>query len=187
MLAAVCLPGNGQSVPKLINYQGKLTDTAGSPLPSGAYGIKIQIWSSATVGQLVWGQEYSNVAVVNGVFNIILGAGGTTVSGAAAKDRGLAFNESDRFIGLIVTKGATGLAIANASEIVPRQQILSTPYALRAQVAETTMSSLVPTGIISMWSGSIAKIPAGWALCDGSNGTPDLRDRFIVDRACPKS
>jgi hypothetical protein len=31
-----------------------------------------------------------------------------------------------------------------------------------------------------MWSGSIASIPAGWALCNGSNGTPDLRDRFVV-------
>ena len=31
-----------------------------------------------------------------------------------------------------------------------------------------------------MWSGTIATIPAGWQLCDGTNGTPDLRDRFIV-------
>jgi hypothetical protein len=31
-----------------------------------------------------------------------------------------------------------------------------------------------------MWSGAIATIPSGWALCDGSNGTPDLRDRFIA-------
>ena len=39
---------------------------------------------------------------------------------------------------------------------------------------------LVPTGLIAMWSGSNAAIPDGWALCDGSNGTPDLRDRFVV-------
>jgi microcystin-dependent protein len=38
----------------------------------------------------------------------------------------------------------------------------------------------LPRGVIVMWSGSIASIPSGWALCDGSNGTPDLRDRFIV-------
>jgi hypothetical protein len=36
------------------------------------------------------------------------------------------------------------------------------------------------TGIIVMWSGSIANIPTGWALCNGSNGTPDLRNRFII-------
>lgn len=36
-----------------------------------------------------------------------------------------------------------------------------------------------PSGIIVMWSGPRAAIPSGWALCDGTNGTPDLRDRFI--------
>lgn len=33
---------------------------------------------------------------------------------------------------------------------------------------------------ISMWSGPINAIPAGWAVCDGQGGLPDLRDRFIV-------
>jgi hypothetical protein len=36
------------------------------------------------------------------------------------------------------------------------------------------------TGMIMMWSGTIATIPSGWALCNGSSGTPDLRNRFIV-------
>jgi len=31
-----------------------------------------------------------------------------------------------------------------------------------------------------MWSGTIANIPSGFALCDGNNGTPNLLDRFIV-------
>ena len=38
----------------------------------------------------------------------------------------------------------------------------------------------VPSGCILLWSGSTGSIPAGWYLCNGSNGTPDLRDRFIV-------
>lgn len=38
----------------------------------------------------------------------------------------------------------------------------------------------VPSGCILMWSGSIASIPSGWYLCNGSNGTPDLRNRFVV-------
>lgn len=36
------------------------------------------------------------------------------------------------------------------------------------------------TGMIIMWSGSTSAIPSGWALCNGSNGTPDLRNRFVV-------
>jgi len=36
----------------------------------------------------------------------------------------------------------------------------------------------VPSGTIVMWSGETA--PSGWSLCDGTNGTPDLRGRFIL-------
>lgn len=39
---------------------------------------------------------------------------------------------------------------------------------------------IIPRGGIIMWSGSIAGIPTGWALCNGTNGTPDLRDRFVI-------
>ena len=50
------------------------------------------------------------------------------------------------------------------------------------QVATTAfvISNGVPSGVITMWSGSIVSIPSGWYLCDGSNSTPDLRNRFIV-------
>ena len=37
-----------------------------------------------------------------------------------------------------------------------------------------------PSGIISMWYGDVGTIPTGWVLCDGTNGAPDLRDRFVV-------
>lgn len=36
------------------------------------------------------------------------------------------------------------------------------------------------TGMIQLWSGAVVDIPSGWQLCDGTNGTPDLRDKFIV-------
>jgi type II secretory pathway pseudopilin PulG/microcystin-dependent protein len=38
----------------------------------------------------------------------------------------------------------------------------------------------VPVGGIIMWSGSPGSVPAGWALCNGSNGTPNLLDRFVI-------
>jgi len=38
----------------------------------------------------------------------------------------------------------------------------------------------LPSGLILIWSGAIVDIPAGYVLCDGSGGTPDLRNRFIV-------
>jgi hypothetical protein len=42
------------------------------------------------------------------------------------------------------------------------------------------VASVLPTGMILLWSGSIGSIPAGFLLCDGNNSTPDLRNRFIV-------
>lgn len=39
---------------------------------------------------------------------------------------------------------------------------------------------VLPTGSIMFWSGSVATIPVGWVLCDGSNGTPNLLDRFVA-------
>jgi hypothetical protein len=41
-------------------------------------------------------------------------------------------------------------------------------------------SALLVAGMIIHWYGLAASCPAGWAICDGTNGTPDLRDRFIV-------
>ena len=39
---------------------------------------------------------------------------------------------------------------------------------------------IIPTGGIIMWSGAVSAIPTGWVLCNGSNSTPDLRNRFVV-------
>jgi hypothetical protein len=46
--------------------------------------------------------------------------------------------------------------------------------------AQPPAATPIPTGGILLWSGSIGSIPAGFVLCNGNNGTPDLRDRFVV-------
>jgi hypothetical protein len=47
------------------------------------------------------------------------------------------------------------------------------------QNAPSSAPSL-PSGAIILWSGSIGSIPSGYVLCDGTNSTPDLRDRFVI-------
>jgi microcystin-dependent protein len=37
----------------------------------------------------------------------------------------------------------------------------------------------VPVGTIIIWTDALSNVPSGWVLCDGANGTPDLRDRFV--------
>ena len=46
--------------------------------------------------------------------------------------------------------------------------------------APGSQNNSLPIGSILIWSGTVASIPTGWQLCDGTNGTPDLRDRFVV-------
>ncbi len=55
----------------------------------------------------------------------------------------------------------------------------NTQLATTAFVATAAAASF-PSGGIIMWSGSIAAIPTGWVICDGTNSTPNLRDRFVV-------
>jgi hypothetical protein len=43
-----------------------------------------------------------------------------------------------------------------------------------------TWGNTFVAGMIIMWSGTIATIPSGWYLCNGSNSTPDLRNKFII-------
>jgi hypothetical protein len=47
-------------------------------------------------------------------------------------------------------------------------------------VSLADLRNYLPAGAIVMWSGTVATIPQGWALCDGTQGTPNLRDRFVV-------
>ena len=55
----------------------------------------------------------------------------------------------------------------------------TTQIATTAFVA-TAVAGSIPSGGIIIWSGSAASIPSGWYLCNGSNSTPDLRDKFVV-------
>ena len=138
-------------MPSLINYQGKLTDASNNPLPNGTYGVAVRLWSKKDNAQpgntLVWGQEY-NVALLNGIFDVILGApGGTPVTNTAVNDLSFAFTDAERYFGLTITKGTNGVAIPGAVEIVPRQQVLSGAYALRAGTSDLAVT--VPDGSIT--------------------------------------
>ena len=45
---------------------------------------------------------------------------------------------------------------------------------------ESKIDATLPSGTIVIWSGEEIAIPVGWSLCDGTNGTPDLRNRFVL-------
>jgi len=89
--------------------------------------------------------------------------GGVTLSNAVTGTGSMALSASPTFTGVPVAP--TAAAGTNTT------QIATTAFAL---------ANGIPSGAIVLWSGSIASIPSGWLLCNGSSGTPDLRDRFVV-------
>lgn len=52
------------------------------------------------------------------------------------------------------------------------------PYVELAYIKATETTNVEP-GVIVAWSGSSTDVPSGWAICDGNNGTPDLRNNFV--------
>lgn len=54
-------------------------------------------------------------------------------------------------------------------------------HALRKEdIDDAIAAGGAPSGGIMLWFGSVASIPSGWLLCDGTNGTPDLRGVFLI-------
>ncbi|MFH1429776.1 MAG: hypothetical protein ABIH39_08570 [Candidatus Margulisiibacteriota bacterium] len=160
------------AVPHLLSYQGRLTGTDGSTL-NGSYTLTFRIYDAETAGNLLWEENQTGVLVQKGMFNILLGS---------VTNLNLAFDKP-YFLEIKV-----GSEVMNA-----RQRINSVGYAIRAERADSSDKAdqadkavladdviSLPKGIIAMWSGNISNIPAGWALCNGSSGTPDLRNRFVV-------
>jgi hypothetical protein len=47
-------------------------------------------------------------------------------------------------------------------------------------IPDIISGSFVPLGGIVMYSGLVGSLPTNWKICDGTGGTPDLRDRFII-------
>ena len=75
---------------------------------------------------------------------------------------------TDGTTGLLNTFGVDGTGIASAALAFNAPSLLQSGFLL------------VPRGIVAMWAGTVGSVPGGWALCDGTNGTPDLRERFIL-------
>lgn len=124
-LASLCLAG----IPKLINYQGMLTQSDGTtPVNDGNYNLIFKIYGSAGGTDSLWRENHPSVQVTNGLFNVILGSV-TTLN--------LPFN----------TSYWLGIRVGSDDELSPRIQLTSVGYAYRAQIADTaTVAVSAPTG-----------------------------------------
>jgi len=150
-------------VPKLINFEGKLTQQDGTTPIKGTKEMTFRIYKSADAGIPIW-FETREVTIDNGFYSILLGSD-------EPFDPQMKFDNAYWL----------SVQVSGEDEMSPRYQIGAVPYAINADMVDGKDSKeLIPPGVIVMWSGTIASIPSGWQLCDGTNGTPDLRDRFIL-------
>ncbi len=148
------------AVPTLINYQGQLVDSNSDILPNGEYTLAFSVYDSKeSTGLLTWGpQTLSGVKTSNGFFNVNLGpADDAGVAIAAAFMSKPGTWEPGRFLEVTI-------AGSSDQQVLDRQEILTTPYALRAE-------NEVPAGTIISYAGILDgshPVPDGWLLCDGS-------------------
>ena len=138
------------------------------------------------------------VTVINGD-----GAGGTSGTGVAIPVGGkrFVFNNGTNVVlatnvsltadvlgTLPVANGGTGATTLTANNVLLGNGT-SAPQFVAPGTSGNVLTSNGTTwtsvqgfvqGMIMLWSGTIATIPSGWALCDGNNGTPDLTNKFII-------
>ena len=104
--------------PGMVNYQGKLTDDTGAPV-TDTLSIVFSIYDVATNGTPLWTETQSSVAVLDGIYNVLLGS--TTPIPDAV------FDGNDRWL---------GVTVGSDLEMSPRQRIASVGYAINSDMVD---------------------------------------------------
>jgi hypothetical protein len=123
-----------------MNYQGHLTNATGQPLATGQYTLTFNVYNVPTGGAAVWGPQAITADVIDGYFNVVLSTdstGGDSIT--------TAFTAQPRYVSIRVNA---------AAEILPRQQVLSAPYAIQANRADV-VSPAVGSGNIFPATGNV--------------------------------
>lgn len=86
--------------------------------------------------------------------------------------------------GGLAPTGASYVTTASNSTLTA-EKVLTAGTGIDITVGGSTVTisntaAVIPSGLIAIWSGSTGSIPSGWSLCDGTGGTPDLRNRFVI-------
>lgn len=169
--ALITLPALG-AMPQTISYQGVLTDGSGVIVPDGPHNFAFSLFTVPSGGAAVWGPENHNgIAVTRGGFDVLLGS---------VSPLTLPFDQQ-YYLQIAVDGGAP---------LLPRVALASSPYSLRAKIAEETFAystTSATTTINSIWTpysgGSVVVNAPGpgyvvvdadfWLLINHTNGIKD--------------
>lgn len=161
---ACVLSAGAQGVPDLFNYQGVLRGGSGELLAAGSYNVGFKLYSVATGGSALWGRQYAVLLDSNGLFNVSLDDG--TGSELIANSTLPATISANELLYL-------GLTVQGSTEIAPRQQLLSVPYALRAGDVKEAAGDFEVTGVLRANGGAVVEgtVQASTSVQVGKSGT----------------
>lgn len=115
------------AVPGSVTYQGKLTDSTGVAVPDGSRAMTFKLYDSQSGGVLLWDSGAMNVVTTAGVFSVALGASPTPP-----------------VTGSILASGNAWIEVkVGADTPLPRVKLHSSPYALRAEIAESVADNSI--------------------------------------------
>ncbi|MEX1116421.1 MAG: hypothetical protein WEB53_14315 [Akkermansiaceae bacterium] len=148
------------AVPGFISYQGRVVDATGANVGAGTpvnRTVIFRIWdnpSSTNTANLIY-SEAQTVTVSEGEFSVLVGQGvanptqtfGYNEADRKLADLGAALTGSASYLGVTVAAAAT-IALTD-NEITPRQQIVSTAFALRAKVAESVDANAISSTMLA--------------------------------------
>ena len=164
---AVAATSAPAAVPQTIAFQGYLTDDNGQPR-NGTVNLDVAVYAAAAGGTALWSESQAAVPVNSGVFAIALGSVTPLAAGVA--------RTSPRYLGIRVDGGPE----------LPRTELRATPFALRAQAADTTTGALdihVASGVNLTAKGRQDGYPLDleWGAMDNSRVSVQLGGSTVGD------
>ncbi len=147
-------------VPQKMNYQGYLTSSNSVPV-NGSRNITFRLYDAAVSGSNLWTETQSSVAVVNGIFDVVLGSVTSLSSLPAYRWREPLY---------------LGVTIQGDSELTPRQEIVSTPYALSAQ---RVLCGNVVT--VAQSGGDATNVSQALRIIAGMSPIPSSSNPYVIE------
>jgi len=128
---------------------------------------------------------YEEDVIIKGAKLILQNASGVEMGRVFSDGDSLKIEAEDDFYlvqqgsGKIQIRPKTGYRLQIYGDVGELAGFLNDGLDSEVTFSQQATLNVLPSGVILIWSGAPAAIPAGWVLCDGNNGTPDLSDKFI--------
>ena len=178
-------------VPNEIRYNGKLKEYRVEV--NGTKQMNFKLYSQLTGGTALWESGTENIKVSSGIFTYVIEPPKTQVDWRN-KDiyleieiDGKKLEPREKILSVpyaLHSATSENILVVEGSEFSVTVGNTKKFYVDKDNAKfvdeNGTEFYMVPKGAIIIWSGAADRIPEGWALCDGTNGTPDLRGKFVL-------